>query len=135
MITEQQLKELEAKLVSDLNAVRRLLARNVDPDMIRVSSLLAEKPAAVERTLFETRSGPPPPRNSHITNSEIRHIVMKFATNFKFSDVKAAVEAQFPNRQLKIFSIPMVLRNLRNENKIKEVAPREGRIGATYAKV
>jgi hypothetical protein len=133
--TKEQLKELEKKLVSDLEAVRRVMALDANPDLIRVSELLREtKPASKERTLFEAvvfKS----PRKGPVKNPEIAGVIMKFATNFKLADVRTAVAKEFPDRELRTFSIPVVLRNLREAGKIKEISPRAGRNGATYAKV
>lgn len=133
--TTEQLKELEKKLVSDLEAVRRVMARNADPDLIRVSSLLGEtKPATVAQNLFESPIALAPKKDP-VKNKEIAQVVMKFATQFKFADVVSAVKREFPDRQLKIFSAPAVLRNLRKKGKIKEVMARQGRNGAVYVKV
>ena len=132
--TPEQLNALERKLVSDLDAVRRVMALDTNPDLIRVSELLAEnKPVSPERTLFETpaRSSP---KNGHVTNSEIAAVILKFATAFKFADVVSAVRRDYPDRELRDSSIPTVLRSLREDRKIKEVEPRVGRNGATYAK-
>ena len=74
-------------------------------------------------------------RKGPVKNPEIWGVIMKFATNFKLSDVREAVAKEFPDRELRVFSIPAVLRLMREAGKIKEVSPREGRNGATYAKV
>jgi hypothetical protein len=133
--TIEELKTLEKKLVSDLESVRRVIALDNNPDLIRVSELLAEKkPAHSERTLFETTASPPP-RKGPVTKPEIVGVVLKFATAFKFVDVVSAVKKEFPERELKSFSVPAVLHMLREGGKIKEVEPRQGRNGATYAKV
>jgi hypothetical protein len=133
--TKEQLKDLEKKLVSDLETVRRVMALDANPDLMRVAELLRDKkPANGEQTLFETPIRPPS-RKGPIRNPEIFGVIMKFANNFKLSDVRAAVEKEFPDRQLRTFSIPAVLRNMRQAGKIKEVSPREGRNGATYGKV
>ena len=132
--TKEQLKELEKRLVLDLETVRRVMALDANPDLIRVSELLGEsKSRNGEQNLFETpaRSWP---RKGPIKNPEIWTVIMKFATNFKLADVRTAVAKEFPDRELRVFSIPAVLRNMREAGKIKEVSPREGRNGATYAK-
>jgi len=129
-----KLKELEKRLTADLDAVRRVMARNADPDLIRVSALLGEsKPDIAECNLFESPIVIAP-RKSAVSNKEIGQVIMKFATQFKFADVVSAVKKEFPDRQLKVFSVPAVLHSLREDGKIKEVVARQGRIGATYAK-
>jgi hypothetical protein len=131
----EQLKTLEEKLVSDLEAVRRVIALDTNPDLIRISELLTEnKPAHSERTLFETPASTHP-RMGPVTKPEIVGVVLKFAAAFKFVDVVSAVKKEFPDRELKTFSVPAVLRMLREGGRIKEVSPRQGRNGATYAKV
>lgn len=132
--TKEQLKELEKRLVSDLEAVRRVVALDANPDLIRVSELLGESnPTNGEQNLFETpiRSSP---RKGPIKNPEIWAVIMKFATSFKLSDVRTTVGKEFSDRELRDFSIPAVLRNMIKAGKIKEVSPRKGRNGATYAK-
>ena len=132
--TTEQLKTLEKKLVSDLDTVRRVMALNANPDLIRISELLGEnKPTSQERTLFETPVRMAS-RKGHVRNPEIASIILKFASPFKFIDVVNAVNKEFPDRELKKFSVPAMLRQLREGGKIKEVSPREGRNGATYAK-
>ena len=133
--TDEQLKELEKKLVSDLEAVRRVMARNADPDLIRVAALLADgKPDNRERNLFETQVASSP-KNKPVENKEASKVIMRFATNFKYGDVVAAVKKEYPDRQLRVFTIPAVLRKLRKAGKIKEFTPRNGRNGAVYVKV
>jgi hypothetical protein len=132
--TIEQLKTLEKNLVSDLNAVRRVMALDANPDLIRVSELLGEaKPSSAERNLFETpvRTSP---QKGHVRNLEIAAIILKFATPFKFVDVVNAIKKEFPDRELKKFSVPAMLRRLREGGKIREVSPRDGRNGATYEK-
>ena len=134
--TTEQLKALEKKLVSDLETVRRVIALDANPDLIRVSELLSEiniNGTATPKLLFESPVSLPPQKGS-VKNKEIAVVLMKFATPFKFVDAVAAVKKEFPDRQLKNFSIPAVLRRLREAGKIKEIVPREGRNGATYAK-
>jgi len=132
--TIEQLKTLEKNLISDLEVVRRVMALDSNPDLIRVSELLGEnKAASQERNLFETPVRTPS-RKGHVRNPEIAGVILKFATPFKFIDVVNAVKKEFPDRELKKFSVPAMLRQLREGGKIKEVSPREGRNGATYAK-
>jgi hypothetical protein len=134
--TIEQLKSLEKKLVSDLESVRRVMALNTNPDLIRVSELLNENKIGNNETkpLFESPTTIPP-RKGPIKNPEIADLITKFATPFKLADVRAAIGKEFPDRQLRSFSIPAVLRNMIKGGEIKEISPREGRNGATYAKI
>jgi hypothetical protein len=133
--TETQLKELEKKLVSDLEAVRRVMARNIDPDLIRVASLLeVPKPIATPQNLFESSPGKPPV-NGNVTVDETKQVILKFATSFRFSDVVKAVSTAHQNRVIRSHVVATALRKLDEEKKIRILVPREGQNGATYVRI
>ncbi|MDE3100539.1 MAG: hypothetical protein KGJ88_13805 [Verrucomicrobiota bacterium] len=131
--TREQLEALEKKLISDLEAVRRVMALGADPDLIRVSELLGAGKNGDDKTvpLFESTVGTPLQQNP-IKNKEVAEVILKFAGPFKFADAVAVIRREFPDRPLRPFTVPAVLRKLRMAQKIKEIVPREGRNGATY---
>ena len=132
--TKDELKELEQSLLSDLESVRRVMALDKNPDLARVSELLRKAKQPV-RSHSEVVLASTAPRKGPVKNPEIADVIMRVSTNFKLADVRASVARDFPDRVLRKFSIPAVLRNLIKKGKIKEVSPRQGRNGATYAKV
>lgn len=132
--TEEQLVALEKQLISDLESVRRVRARDNDPDIMRVSVLLGGSKPNNQPQLLETPAGRSPSTNP-VSNKEIRQIIMKFAAPFKFVDVVAAVRKEYPDRLLRKFSIPAMLMRMKRNGKIKEVSARDGRNGAVYAKI
>jgi hypothetical protein len=140
ILNTEQLRELEKKLASDLESVRRVIALNTNPDIARVSELLGEKivkPTEPEMFKIENNTLPaiPTPSLGPIPRERIKQVILGFSGNFKFSDVVREIERQLPGRDFRQHLLAASLRQLREAGQIKEVIPRDGQNGATYAKV
>ena len=76
-----------------------------------------------------------PQTKNLVTNQEIRDVILEQKGEFQSADIKSAVKAKFPTKELPDTKIPTVLFILKKEKGlIKEVSPKSGSRPAVYAK-
>jgi predicted transcriptional regulator len=75
-----------------------------------------------------------PEAANSVTNEQARDVILAQTGNFQSSDIEQSIKAAHPGKSIAESKISTVLFILKKKGLVKEISPRIGRKGATYAR-
>lgn len=129
MELEAQLKAEKAEIERQLESVQKTIA------ILTVRKSHQQTVNSTESRNLENH-GPIPPapaaRIGSVSPQEIRNAVLAMSDTFGRIDIVAALEKNFPRKQIPLTKVSTIIFLLKKQGKLKIVSEREGRNGAKY---